>query len=60
MWNVKMKPSSINGMGLTGNRYIENENRFIFVTFHKAQVQVDQIPQHKTKYTESSRRENGK
>ena len=29
------------------------ENRSIFVTLHKAQVQVDQGPQHKTRHTET-------
>ena len=38
----------------------KNENRSMFITLHKAQVQVDQGPQHKTKYTESNRTENGK
>ena len=37
----------------------KNENRAIFVTLDKAQVQVDQGPQHRTRYTESNRRENG-
>jgi hypothetical protein len=32
----------------------------IAFTLYKAQVQVDQGPQHKTKYTESNRRESGK
>ena len=57
----KKKASSINGAGLTGNLYIgNNENRSVFVTFHKTQVQADQGPQHKTSYTESNRREIGK
>jgi hypothetical protein len=30
------------------------------VTSYKAQVQVDQQPQHKNRYTESNRRESGK
>jgi hypothetical protein len=38
----------------------KNENRPVFVTLHKAQVQVDQGPQHKTRYTESNRKESGK
>ena len=37
----------------------KNENRSKYVTLHKAQVQVDQVPQHKTRYTESNRRESG-
>ena len=38
----------------------KNENRPIFVTLHKAQVQVNQGPQYKTRYTESNIRESGK
>ena len=55
------KVSSINGAGLTGCLYVEkNENRLIFVTLHKAQVQVDQGPQHKTRYTELTEEKVGK
>jgi hypothetical protein len=49
--------SSINGACLTGCPYY---NRPIFVTLYKVQVQVDQEFQHKTRYTESNRRESGK
>ena len=38
----------------------KNENRFIFITFHKAQAQVDQGRNYKTRYTGSIRRESGK
>ena len=38
----------------------KNENRSVFVTFHKAQVQEDQGLQHKTRYTDYNRRESGK
>jgi len=38
----------------------ENENRSISIILHEAQVQVDQRPQHKTRYTYSNRRESGK
>jgi hypothetical protein len=38
----------------------KNENKSIFVTFPKAQVQVDQEPQHKTKETQCNRRESRK
>jgi hypothetical protein len=31
-----------------------------FITSHKAQVQVGQGPQHKTRYTDSNRRESEK
>ena len=38
----------------------KNENRSIFVTLHKAQVQVDQESQHKSRNTESNTRKSGK
>ena len=53
------KASSLSAAGLVGCLQ-KNEIRPIFVTLHKAQVQVDQGPQHKTRYTESNRRESGK
>ena len=57
----KKKASSINGAHLTGSLYVEkNENRLIFVTFYKAQVQVHQGPQHKTRDIQSNRRKSGK
>ena len=37
----------------------KNANRSIFIILHKTQVQVDQRPQHKTRYTEPDRRESG-
>jgi hypothetical protein len=47
-YNGKKKASSINGEDLTGSLYVEeNENRPIFVTLNKVQVQVDQGRQHK-------------
>jgi hypothetical protein len=58
--NGKKKASSIKSAGLTGCLYVEKWNRPIFVTLHKAQVQVNQGPQHKIRYTESNRRESGK
>jgi hypothetical protein len=38
----------------------KNENRSIFLTLYKAQVQLNQGPHHKTRYTESNRRESEK
>ena len=38
----------------------KKENRYIFVTMHKPQVQVDQAPPHKTKHTVSNRKESEK
>jgi hypothetical protein len=60
IYNGKKKASSINGAGLSGSLYVENENSYVFVTLQKAQVQVDQGPQYKTKYNESNRRKVGK
>jgi hypothetical protein len=57
IYNGKKKASSINGAVLTVCRKPKIDP---FVTLHKAQVQVDQGPQHKTRYTESNRRESGK
>ena len=34
----------------------KNENRPIFETLHTGQIQVDQGPQHKTRYSESNRK----
>jgi hypothetical protein len=39
---------------------LKNENRHIFVTLNNAQVQVDQGPQYKIRYTESNRKESEK
>jgi hypothetical protein len=45
----------------SGGMYVENENRFIFITLHKIQVKVDQGPQHKTRYmNQKKKRESGK
>jgi hypothetical protein len=49
---MKKKASSINDIGLNGNVYVENKNRSIFITLHKAEVQVNQGHHHKTRYTE--------
>jgi hypothetical protein len=38
----------------------KNANQFILISMYKAQVQVDQGPPHKTRYTEINRRESGK
>ena len=54
----KERASEIYGACITGCWYVEkNENRPIFVALHKAQIQVGQGPQHKTRYTESNRRQ---
>jgi hypothetical protein len=44
IYNGKKKVSLTNGGGLTGYLMWKNENRSIFITLHKAQVQVDQRP----------------
>jgi hypothetical protein len=35
-------------------------NRSILITLHKAQVQADQGPQHKARYTDTNKLESGK
>ena len=37
----------------------KKENKFISITLHKTQVQVDQRSQHKTRYTKSNRKKEG-
>jgi hypothetical protein len=37
----------------------KNTNRHILISLYKVQVQVDQAPLHKTRYTETYRRESG-
>jgi len=39
---------------------LKNENRPMFVPFQKAQVHLDPGCQHKTRYTESNRKDSGK
>jgi hypothetical protein len=59
IYNGKKKASSVNSAGLIGciwKNEKKNENRPIFVTLHKAQVQVDRGPQQKTRHSESNRR----
>jgi hypothetical protein len=56
----KGKASSTNGAGLTGSMHVQ-KCKLIHSYFPvQAQVQVDQGPQHKARYTESNRREKGK
>ena len=50
----------MSGADLTGNLYVEKQKQILFITLHKTQFQVDQGLQHKTRYTESNRRESGK
>ena len=38
----------------------KNEKRHTYIILHKAQVQVDQGPQHITRYTDSNRGDSGK
>ena len=47
----RMKALSINGADLTGSLYIEKSNQIHIFTLNKAQVQVDQGLQHKTRHT---------
>jgi hypothetical protein len=56
IYNGKKKTSSITSAGLTGRlcRKVKIDPQFI--TLHKAQVQVDQGTQHKTRYNQGNRR----
>jgi len=45
---------------LTGSLNVEKFKLIHIFSLYKAQVQVDKGPPHKTSYTESNRRENGK
>jgi hypothetical protein len=58
---MQNKSISTNGAGLTGSQSAcWRMKTDPCVTLHKTQVQMDQGPQHKTRYTESNRRESGK
>jgi hypothetical protein len=50
---------STNGAGSTGDQHVEECKLIHFISLYKAQVQVDQGPPHKIRYTESNRRESG-
>ena len=56
----KKKESSINDAGINGCLCVEKWKKTHIVTLHKAQVQVDEGPQNKTRYTEYNRRKIGK
>jgi hypothetical protein len=56
----KKKASTANGTGLTSRLHLEQYKLIHFISLYKAQVQGDQGPPHKTRYTESNRRESGK
>ena len=63
----KLKPSgrkktafSTNGAGSTGSQVEKNANLSILISLYKAQIQVDQGPPHKTRYTETNRKESVK
>ena len=38
---------------------LPNNNGYILISLYKAQVQMDQGPPHKTRYTETNRKESG-
>ena len=52
----KKSAFSTNGAGSTGGQYVEES---ILISLHKAQVQVDQEPPQKSRYTETNRGEIG-
>ena len=50
----------MNGAGSTGSQHIEEcKNKSILISLYKAQVKVDQGSPHKTRYTETNRKESG-
>jgi hypothetical protein len=51
---------STNGACSTGDCHVEECNQSIFISLYKSQVQVDQGPPHKPRYTKTNRRESGK
>jgi hypothetical protein len=59
IFEQKIKVFSTNDASLTVCLHGE-ECKYIYITLHKTQVQVDQRPQHKIGYTEPNRRESGK
>ena len=50
---------STNGAGSTGTQHVEECNPSILISLSKAQVQVDQGTPHKTRDTETNRKESG-
>lgn len=56
---VKKKKASTNCAVFDSYLCVEESNRPIFTTIHKTQLQVDQRPQHKTKYNKFYARESG-
>jgi hypothetical protein len=56
----KKKASSINDAGLTSGLHVEECKSIHMYLLLQAQVHVDQGPPHKTRYTESNRRDSEK
>jgi hypothetical protein len=66
IFEKELKPShgkktefSTSGAGSTVVSMYNNANRLILIFLYKAQIEVYQRPLHKTRYTESNRRESG-
>jgi hypothetical protein len=56
----KKKAPSTNGTGLNGCLHVEECKEIHIYHPVQTQVQVDQRPHHKTRYTKTNRRKNGK
>jgi hypothetical protein len=56
--NGKRTGFSTNGAGSTGGQHVE-KCKSTYSHLYKAQVHVDQGPPHKSRFTETSRRESG-
>jgi hypothetical protein len=50
---------STNGAGSNGGQHVEECELIHLISLYKAQVQVDQGPPHKIRYTETNRKESG-
>jgi hypothetical protein len=57
--SVKTTAFSTNGAGSTGDQHVEECKLIHSYLLYTAPVQVDQEPLHKTRYTETYRRESG-
>jgi hypothetical protein len=55
-----MKKRKANGANSSDSQFTEECKLTILTSLYKARVQVDQGPPHKTRYTESGRKESGK
>ena len=53
------KKTAFSTNGTTSGQHVEESNLTILISLYKAQVQVNQGPPHKTRCTETNRKESG-